>query len=80
MSLNASVGPFERHSRCNPGSSVLSGVTSSPPKTRGWYARLTSVSSSGMSSMKHERTRSASSGYARPRQAARSALGNVSGT
>jgi hypothetical protein len=35
MSLNASVGPFESASRCSPGSRVLTGVTSSPPKRRG---------------------------------------------
>jgi hypothetical protein len=33
MSLNASVGPLEIPSRCRPGSSVASGVTSSVPKT-----------------------------------------------
>ena len=31
MSLNASVGPFDRCSRCRPGSSVVSGVISSLP-------------------------------------------------
>jgi hypothetical protein len=34
-SLKASVGPCDRPSRCRPGSSVLSGVTSSVPKTAG---------------------------------------------
>jgi hypothetical protein len=34
-SLKASVGPFDRQSRCSPRSSVFSGVTSSLPNTAG---------------------------------------------
>ena len=34
MSLNASVGPFDRRRRYSPRSSFLSGVISSPPNTR----------------------------------------------
>ena len=65
MSLNASVGPFERPRMCRPGSSVVSGVMSVLPNTSALYVLSTKAfrASAGMSSMNFDSTAKAKSGY-----------------